>query len=56
MRIFKEEQRFTQTWLMVLLAISMITPIVLMANEYSKENSTMTLNELLLTSFLMVLL
>lgn len=55
MRIFKEEQRFTQTWLMLLLGISMITPIVLMAKEYSKENSTMSLNELLLTTFLMVL-
>jgi hypothetical protein len=54
MRIFKEEQRFTQTWLIVLLTISMITPIALMINEYTKENSTMTMNELLLTSLLMV--
>mgnify|MGYP006883055308 CR=1 FL=1 len=54
MRIFKEEQRFTQTWLIVLLVISMITPIAIMTNEYSKENSTMSLNELLLTTSLMV--
>ena len=54
MRIFKEEQRFTQTWLIVLLTISMITPIAIMINEYSKENSTMTINELLLTTILMV--
>jgi len=54
MRIFKEEQRFTQTWLIVLLTISLITPIVLMIQEYSKENSTMSLNKLLLTSFFMI--
>jgi hypothetical protein len=54
MRIFKEEQRFTQTWLIVLLSISIITPIAIMANEYSQEDSTMTLNELLFTSVLML--
>ena len=54
MRIFKEEQRFTQTWLIVLLIISITIPILIMVNEYSKENSSMTLNELLLTSLLMI--
>lgn len=54
MRIFKEEQRFTQTWLIVLLIISMVVPIVIMTNEYSKDNSTMTLNELSITVTLMI--
>tara|TARA_R110001599_G_scaffold58396_3_gene160971 strand:+ start:422 stop:934 length:513 start_codon:yes stop_codon:yes gene_type:complete len=55
MRIFKEEQRFTQGWLIILLAISIITPIALMLKEYFKEDTTMTLNELLLTSSLMLI-
>tara|TARA_R110002094_G_scaffold330_3_gene1533 strand:- start:287 stop:799 length:513 start_codon:yes stop_codon:yes gene_type:complete len=55
MRIFKEEQRFTQGWLIILLAISIVTPIALMLKEYFKEDTTMTLNELLLTSSLMLI-
>ena len=55
MRIFKEEQRFTQTWLIILLSISIIIPILIMINEFSKENSTMTLNVLLLTISLMII-
>ncbi len=54
MRIFKEEQRFTQTWLMVVLIISMITPIALMIKEYSNGDSTNSINEILITSLLMV--
>lgn len=53
MRIFKEEQRFTQTWLLVLIVISMIVPIILIIKEFSKENSTMSMNEFI---FSMVLL
>ncbi|MDG1040395.1 MAG: hypothetical protein P8H13_06330 [Polaribacter sp.] len=34
MRIFKEEQRFTQTWLLVLLTVSAIAPIVIVFKEY----------------------
>ena len=41
MRIFKEEQRFTQTWVIVLIVVSLITPIVLLIKEYTSENSTM---------------
>jgi len=44
MRIFKEEQRFTQTWLMVLLATSAIVPLVIISKEYFKDKS-MTLQE-----------
>tara|TARA_R110002049_G_scaffold45022_3_gene131614 strand:+ start:7725 stop:8225 length:501 start_codon:yes stop_codon:yes gene_type:complete len=49
MKIFKEEQRFTQTWLIVLLAISIIVPITVITTEYLKENSNMTTNEFVLT-------
>jgi len=41
MRIFKEEQRFTQTWLIVLIIVSLITPMALLIKEYTSENSTM---------------
>jgi len=48
MKIFKEEQRFTQTWLMALLAISAMVPLVLISKEYFKDKS-MTLQEYLTT-------
>ncbi len=48
-KIFKEEQRFTQTWLIALLSISLIAPIILIISEYSKEDSKMTSNEFILT-------
>lgn len=50
MRIFKEEQRFTQTWLLVLLAISVIAPLLIITKEYLAEDSTtMSSNEFILT-------
>ena len=55
MRIFKEEQRFTQTWLLVLLTISMIVPIILIVQEFSKENTTMSMNEFIFTIVLLPL-
>ena len=47
MKVFKEEQRFTQTWLIVLLSISTIIPLIIMFTEYYKGKTS--LNELLLT-------
>ena len=55
MRIFKEEQRFTQTWLIVLIAISMLVPIFIIIKEFSKDNSTMSMNEFLFSIILMPL-
>ncbi|MFT5762033.1 MAG: hypothetical protein ACI8WA_001157 [Polaribacter sp.] len=55
MRIFKEEQRFTQTWLLVLIVISMIVPIILIIKEFTKENSTMSMNEFIFTIVLLPL-
>jgi len=49
MKVFKEQQRFTQTWLIILLALSMTIPIVVIVNEYLKENATMNTNEFVFT-------
>ncbi len=49
MRQFKEEQRFTQLWLLVLLGISGAVPILIILKEYLKENSTITTNECILS-------
>lgn len=49
MKIFKEEQRFTQTWLKILLAISVIISIIVVTKEYLEENSKITTNEFMLT-------
>ncbi len=37
MRIFTEEQRFTQLWLHILLIVSFIGPLVLVVNEYIQK-------------------
>ena len=34
MRIFKEEQRFNQTWIIVLIAVSAIVPVFVVTKEY----------------------
>jgi len=37
MRIFKEEQRFTQLWLHILLLVSFIGPVILVVNDFVKK-------------------
>jgi hypothetical protein len=49
MKIFKEEQRFTQTWLIVLLAFSIIVPIAITTKEYLAVDSKITTNQFVLT-------
>lgn len=49
MKIFKEEQRFTQLWLLVLMSVSFIVPILIMVQEYLKEDTKMTTNQFILT-------
>ena len=49
MRIFKEEQRFTQTWLIIVLAISAIVPILIVTNKMMKSNSEIQWKEHLIT-------
>lgn len=49
MKVFKEEQRFTQLWLIVLIALSIMVPIGIMVKEFSKENTSLTTNQFVLT-------
>lgn len=49
MKIFKEKQRFTQTWLIAILAIGIIIPIIAVTKEYLEINTAMSANEFVLT-------
>ena len=42
MRIFKEEQRFTQTWLIVLVIVSLMVPIGIIIDQYIKNPESFT--------------
>ena len=53
MRVFEEEQRFRQTWLIILLAVSIMIPIILIVKEYTDENTNMSAMEFTLTLLLM---
>lgn len=55
MRIFKERQRFTQTWLIALMVISSMVPFFILIKEYVKENSSLSLSELLTALFVILL-
>lgn len=55
MRIFKEEQRFTQVWLIVILSMSLLTSLGIMYSEYTKENTTMSSNEFIYTSLILLI-
>ncbi|MBL4605142.1 MAG: hypothetical protein JKY02_05645 [Flavobacteriaceae bacterium] len=55
MRIFKEEQRFTRTWLTAVLTVSILALIGMVIKEYSEENSSMTTAEFLSTVGLILL-
>ena len=48
MKIFKEEQRFTQLWLLVLLGMSLIVSVTIIVKEYIQQNSTMSSTEFVL--------
>lgn len=48
MRIFKEEQRFTQVWLLVLMSMSILISVSIMIKEYTKENTTLGTTEFVL--------
>lgn len=50
MKVFKEEQRFTQLWLIVLIAVSLIVPIIIIVQEYLKEETKMTTTQFVLTT------
>lgn len=53
MKIFKEEQRFTQTWLIAIIAISTLIPVVTLVNEYIDGKTS--LNSLLRTMGIIII-
>ena len=55
MRIFKEEQKFTNSSLIILVGVSMLVPLGLIIKEYTQENATMDTPEFLLVVGLIVL-
>ncbi|MDN3492534.1 hypothetical protein [Winogradskyella bathintestinalis] len=55
MRIFKEEQRFTKAWLIILLVISMMVPIGITIKDYINSPSSFSTIEFILTISFIVL-
>ncbi len=53
MKVFKEEQKFTQTWLIVLLVISVIVPVIIITKELIDKK--MSLIEYLSLVLLMII-
>ena len=49
MRIFKEEQRFTQSRLIILLFVILIAPLALITKKYLQEDSTMSASKFITT-------
>lgn len=45
MKVFKEEQRFTQSWVIALLIISTMVPLVIVFSAYFKDENTMETSE-----------
>lgn len=54
MRVFKEEQRFNQLWLIVLLLVSAIVPIAIYVNEYLENPTKFSILDLL--GFILIIL
>lgn len=53
MRIFKEEQRFTQLWLILLIAVSILVPLaIIIATYIKKPNSFSTIEFIAIISLL----
>jgi hypothetical protein len=55
MRVFLEEQRFTQTWLIVLMTISTIVPILILTGTYLDDPEQLSLEDLVLFIVAMLL-
>lgn len=49
MKVFKEEQRFTQLWLIVLMVVSILVPLIIITREYAKENTSLTTQQFIFT-------
>lgn len=41
MKVFKEEQRFTQTWFVVIMILSILIPVGIITQEFMKEDSNL---------------
>ena len=54
MRIFKEEQRFNQLWLIILIVLSALVPSGIILGSYIKDSSRFTTIEFILILFLML--
>ena len=55
MRLFKEEQRFTQTWLIALMGFSALVPAVIVIISYLKDKNSFSTTQLLLTLSVVIL-
>jgi hypothetical protein len=53
MRVFKEEQRFTQTWLIVLLGMTMLPVLILISKTYLANRMSL-LNALVVIGFVLI--
>jgi hypothetical protein len=42
MKVFKEEQRFTQIWIIVLIIISGLVPVLIILSNYLEDNSSIS--------------
>jgi len=54
MKIFTEQQKFTQSWLIVLVLISTLIPLGMITNDYLKNDGTMETTEFLLLALSML--
>ncbi len=55
MKVFKEEQRFSQLWLIILIIFSSLVPIGVVINEYQKDEKPFSLEMVLLIIFVILL-
>ncbi|MCL7763022.1 hypothetical protein MPF19_06295 [Polaribacter sp. Z014] len=49
MKVFKEKQRFRQTWLILVLIFSTIVPIAIIIKKHIEENTPVTIKDFLTT-------
>ncbi len=56
MKVFKEEQRFTQLWIIILLAISVLVPVVIIIIQFLQDKGSFSTTEFILVISLTVLL
>lgn len=55
MRIFKEEQRFNQTWIIVLIGISTIIPVAILLHTYINKPKSLSTIELISVILVLIL-